>query len=74
MVAEQAMRDDGIVPVICPTCQIVFCGLDIHAGDPFLYNQTVMSAGLCQEFQEKSAILDQDHSRLCAFVHGFSAG
>jgi hypothetical protein len=28
--------DDAIVPVICPTCQNVFRGQNIHAGDPML--------------------------------------
>jgi len=37
-------------------------------------NQTVMSAGLYREVRAKSAFLDQDHSRLCAFVHEVSAG
>ena len=37
-------------------------------------NQTVMSAAPWREVRAKSAFLDQDHSRLCAFVHGVSAG
>src|SRR5216684_2400572 len=34
-------------------------------------NQTVMSAGLWRKIRAKSALRDQDISRLCAFVHGF---
>src|SRR5438445_13460756 len=37
-------------------------------------NQTAMSAGFYREIRAKSAFLDQNHSRLCAFVHGVSAG
>jgi hypothetical protein len=37
-------------------------------------NQTVMSAAPWREIRTKSAFLDQDHLRLCAFVHGVSAG
>jgi hypothetical protein len=36
MVAEQAMRDNGIVPVICPTCQIVFAGEASMPANPFV--------------------------------------
>jgi hypothetical protein len=33
--------------------------------------EAVMSAGLYRETRANSAFPDQDHSRLCAFVHGF---
>jgi hypothetical protein len=33
-----------------------------------------MSAALYLEIRAKSAFLDQDHSLLCAFVHGVFAG
>jgi hypothetical protein len=33
-------------------------------------NQTVMNAGLYRKVRTKSALPDQDQSRLCAFVHG----
>jgi hypothetical protein len=37
-------------------------------------NQTVMSAGRYRENRAKSALLNQDHARLCTFVHGVSGG
>jgi hypothetical protein len=30
------LRDDENVPLICPTCQNVFCGVSTHASDPFV--------------------------------------
>jgi hypothetical protein len=30
------LRDDGNVPLICPTCQNVFCRQAPHASDPFV--------------------------------------
>ena len=39
-----------------------------------ILDRTVMSPALYPEIRAKSAFLDQNHSRLCAFVHGVSAG
>ena len=30
------LRNAGNMPVICPTCQNVFRGQGVHAGDPFV--------------------------------------
>jgi hypothetical protein len=37
MVAESGMPNDGIVPVICPTCQIVFVAKVSMPATPFVF-------------------------------------